>query len=240
MTLRRTVAVALMAGGAMLLAPVPAHAEYACWMSDGVRYCYDPNDGKVPVEPDPVPVEPTYVPTPPAPTVEQPWIQPVPVAPGPVQPLPAQPAPVRAAPQPAPAPAPMPFPVSVPPLGDGYYAQAAEVPAPTEELTSAEPEAAEVVSTTAVPAASASPTAVTAPSPAVSPSGAVATTTGQPGSAEPFDALPVVLVVGGVLAVAAVAWLVPPFRRALFEPGQARIEPARSGAAAHSGGEGPV
>ncbi|QOD04327.1 hypothetical protein [Pseudarthrobacter sp. BIM B-2242] len=221
-TLRRTVAVALMAGGAMLLAPAPAHAEYVCWMSDGIRYCYDPNDGKVPVEPDPVPVEPTYVPTPPAPSVEQPWIQPVPVEPGPVQPLPAQPAPVPAAPQPAPVPVPMPVPVYVPPTVDGYYAPAAAAPAPAAEVAPAEPVAAEAASAAAVPTASASPTAATAPSPAVSPSGAVASTTGQPGSAEPFDGLPVVLVAGGVLAVAAVAWLVPPFRRALLS--LARLE----------------
>lgn len=206
----------------MLLAPAPAHAEYVCWMSDGIRYCYDPNDGKVPVEPDPVPVEPTYVPTPPAPSVEQPWIQPVPVEPGPVQPLPAQPAPVPAAPQPALAPAPVPVPVYVPPAVDSYYVPGSEAPAPAADVSPAEPVAAEAASAAAVPVASASPTAATVPSPSVSPSGVVASTTGQPGSAEPFDALPVVLIAGGVLAVAAVAWLVPPVRRALLS--LARLE----------------
>jgi hypothetical protein len=212
MMLRRAATVALMAGGAMLLAPAPAYAEYVCWMSDGIRYCYDPNDGKVPVEPEPAPVEPTYVPTPPVPTVEQPWIQPVPVQPGSVQPVPVQPAPVPAAPQPAP----VPVPVYVPPQADRYYAAAEAAPAPAEEVLPAEPAAAEVPAPAAVPTASAGPTAVTVPSPAASPSAVVTSAAGQTGSAEPFDALPVVLIAGGVIAVAAVAWLVPPVRRALL------------------------
>jgi hypothetical protein len=127
-----------------------------CWMSDGIRYCYDPNDGKVPV------------------------------------------------------------PVYVPPQADGYYAPAAEAPAPAEEVLPAEPAAAGVPGPAAAPTASAGPTAVTVPSPAASPAAVVTSAAGQTGTAEPFDAVPVVLIAGGVIAVAAVAWLVPPVRRALL------------------------
>jgi hypothetical protein len=124
----------------MLLAPAPAHAEFVCWMSDGIRYCYDPNDGRVPVEPDPAPTEPLYVPTPPAAPVEQPWIQPVPVEPAPVQHVPA---PANPVPAPLPVPVnPVPVAVYVPPQSGGYYDSAAQAPVAVAEVP-AEP-AAEV------------------------------------------------------------------------------------------------
>ena len=124
----------------MLLAPAPAHADFVCWMSDGVRYCYDPNDGRVPAEPDPAPTEPLYVPTPPAAPVEQPWIQPVPVEPSPVQHVPA---PANPVPAPLPVPVnPVPVGVYVPPQSGGYYDSAAQAPVAVAEVP-AEP-AAEV------------------------------------------------------------------------------------------------
>lgn len=61
--MRHAAAVTMLAGAVMLLAPAPAHAEYVCWMSDGIRYCYDPGDRQVPAEPAPAPaVEPSYTP----------------------------------------------------------------------------------------------------------------------------------------------------------------------------------
>lgn len=218
MPLRRAAAVALFTGAAVLLAPAPAHAEFICWMSDGIRYCYD--DGRVPGGPDPVPVEEppfTQSPVPDPAPVEQP-----PVEPAPVQPAPAQPAPVQPAPAPAPV-NPVPVPAYAPPQSGGGHqasgpttdiqpaAGVAEA-ALVEALPSAEA-AAPVVDTAAVPTASASPTAAASPSSSASGSATVAS--GQASGTETLGALPLVLSVGGVLLTAALAWLVRPVRSAL-------------------------
>jgi len=83
--LRRSAAVILMAAGAVVLVPAPAQADYVCWMSDGIRYCYDPGDRQVPEEPPPAPVvEPPYTP----PAYTPPLAAPVPAQPAPAPPSP--------------------------------------------------------------------------------------------------------------------------------------------------------
>lgn len=221
---RRAAGIALFAGAAVLLAPAPAHAEFICWMSDDIRYCYD--DGRVPGAPDPAPVE--EPPVDPAPVPDPVLVLQPPVKPAPVQPVPVQPV-QPATPQPATvqlAPAPVyPVPVqgSVPPRYGGYQAAdtppaaqpAAEVPAeaaPAEAAPSADA-AAPVADTAAVPTISASPTA--AASPPSSASGTAIVASRQATSAETFDTLPLVLTLGGMLLATALAWFVRPVRSAL-------------------------
>jgi hypothetical protein len=228
--LRRAAAVALFAGGAMLLAPAPAHAEFICWMSDGIRYCYD--DGRVPGAPDPVPVplEPPVTPDPvpyPVPVIQPPAqpvsVQPVP-APAPVQPAPAPPATLHLAPAPV---YPVPGQAHAAPEYGGYQAAdasaaaqtAAEMPAeavPAETAPAEAPPsaaAAPVVDTAAVPTVSASPTA--APSAPSSASGTVIVASRRASSTETFNSLPLFLTLGGMLLAAALAWFVRPLRTAL-------------------------
>jgi hypothetical protein len=227
---RGAAGVATIAGLLMLLAPAPAHAEFVCWMSDGIRYCYDPNDGRVPVEPDPAPTEPLYVPTPPAAPVEQPWIQPVPVEPAPVQHVPA---PANPVPAPLPVPVnPVPVAVYVPPQSGGYYDSAAQAPVAVAEVPAepaaevaalpAEPAASEVTDAAPVPTVSASTTAAASPSPSSSASGVASLAGGQASGTEPSNVPPLVLLVGGVLLAAALAWFVPPVRLALARMARAK------------------
>ena len=221
---RRAAGIAVRAGAAVLLAPVPAHADFICWMSDGIRYCYD--DGRVPGASDPVPVE--EPPADPAPVPDPVLVIQPPVQPAPVQPVPVQPD-QPATPQPAVvqlAPAPV-YPVPVqgyaPPRYGGYQAvdtppalqPAAEVPAeaaPAADLPAADA-AAPVADTAAVPTISASPTA--AVSPPSSASGIAFVPSGQAASTEILDAVPLVLTLGGVLLTASLALFVPPVRSAL-------------------------
>jgi hypothetical protein len=215
---RGAAGVATIAGLLMLLAPAPAHAEFVCWMSDGIRYCYDPNDGRVPVEPDPAPTEPLYVPTPPAAPVEQPWIQPVPANPVPAPlPVPVNPVPVG---------------VYVPPQSGGYYDSAAQAPVAVAEVPAepaaevaalpAEPAASEVTDAAPVPTVSASTTAAASPSPSSSATGVASLAGGQASGTEPSNVPPLVLLVGGVLLAAALAWFVPPVRLALARMARAK------------------
>jgi hypothetical protein len=223
--LRRAAAVALFAGGAMLLAPAPAHAEFICWMSDGIRYCYD--DGGVPGAPDPVPVEaPPVTPAPvpdPVLVIQPPAkpasVQPVP-APAPVQPAPAPPAVVHLAPAPV---SPVSGQAYTAPVYGGY--QAADAPAaaqtademPAEAAPAQAPPSAEaatpVVDTAAVPTVSASPTAAR-PAPS-SASGTVIVASRHASSTETFNPLPLFLTLGGMLLAAALACFVRPVRTAL-------------------------
>ncbi|MDQ0679748.1 hypothetical protein QFZ30_003130 [Arthrobacter pascens] len=224
MPLRRAAGIALLAGVAVLLAPAPAHAEFICWMSDDIRYCYD--DGQVPGAPDPVPVE--EPPVDPAPVPDPVLVIERPVQPAPVQPVPVQPD-QPATPQPATvqlAPAPV-YPVPVQAYVPRQYGghQAADVPpaaqpvaevpaeaAPAEVPPSADA-AAPVADTAAVPTISASPTA--AVSPPSSASGTALVARGQATSTETLDALPLLLTLGGVLLTASLAWYVLPVRSAL-------------------------
>ncbi|RDV08576.1 hypothetical protein DXK94_18035 [Arthrobacter sp. RT-1] len=204
------------AGAAMLLAPAPAHAEFVCWMSDGIRYCYDPNDRQVPAEPEPVPVEePTYIPTPPAASVEQPWIQPVPAQPAPVQPVPA---PVNPVPVPPPALSnQVPVPVYVPPQ-PGYVPAAEGTEAIVEAPAQAVPEVIAVqtapaeAGTDAIHTPSASPTA--AASPSSSAPVAASVTSGQAASTQPVNP-PLVITTAGVLLTVALVWFAVPVRTVL-------------------------
>jgi hypothetical protein len=220
MSLRRTAVATTLSGALMLLAAAPAHAEYVCWMSDGIRYCYDPNDSQLPAEPPPAPVEePTFSPTPPAPTVEQPWIQPVPAAPAPVQPgsAPANGGPVH----------PVPVPAHAPPVSSGYHAPAVGAPVITAEVPLQHvPEApavstdvppaeasAPVPATVEVPSGSASPTATASPSTSATVVAGLAS--GQASSAAPFATLPLAFGAAGVSIVCAAAWFVVRRRRKL-------------------------
>jgi hypothetical protein len=217
MPLRRAAAATLIAGSAVLLTP-PAHAAFICWMSDGVRYCYD--DGTGPGSPDPVPSEEppvSPVPVPDPVPVQQLPVQPAP-APVPVQPAPAQPAPA----QPAPAPVnPIPVQAYRPQHGGhqtfdtpGAVRPAAEVPAEpalAEAPASADP--APVAETATVPTISASPTAEPSPPPSASVTSVVASS--QASGTEGFGGWPLVLTLGGALMGAALAWFVRPVRSAL-------------------------
>ncbi len=211
MPLRRAAGVAVIAGAVMLLAPAPAHAEFVCWMSDGVRYCYDDQDGKVPPEPEPAPVEePPFVPAPlPAPVV-QPPARPVPAPAGPVPaPAPVSATPVTVLPQqngyipPANAPA---------PAAEGPAAPAPAAPRPSATKP-AVPAAAKTVDTAAVPTTAASPTAAGSPPTSAS---VVAAAASEPASDnDAFPVLAIAVAGGGVLAAAAVALSMAPVRSRL-------------------------
>jgi hypothetical protein len=222
-SLRRTAVATMLPAALILLAAAPAHAEYVCWMSDGIRYCYDPNDRQLPAETPSAPVEePTYSPTPPAPAVEQPWIQPAPAAPAPVQPVPAYPvpAPVNAGPV-----QPVPVPAHAPPVSSGYHAaavepplataevpvpQAPDVPAVSTDVPSTEA-AAPVTATAEVPSGSASPTATS--SPTASATAVAALASGQASSSGPLAMLPLAFGAAGVSIMCAAAWFVRRRRR---------------------------
>ncbi|MDQ0147355.1 LPXTG-motif cell wall-anchored protein [Pseudarthrobacter niigatensis] len=208
--MRRSAAVILMAAGAVVLVPAPAQADYVCWMSDGIRYCYDPGDRQVPEEPPPAPVvEPPFTPpayTPPlaAPAPAQPAPAPVPDQPAPV---PAQPAPAPAVQAPTPVQAPrVPAPGYIPPQSTGYQppavAEAAEVAEasanvqaanePLETPPAPEPPTPAATSVTATPA---EPIQAAVP---VEVAGAPVA------GSEPFPALPVIGV--ALLLAGAGAW----------------------------------
>jgi hypothetical protein len=213
----------MIAGSAMVLTPVPAHAEFICWMSDGVRYCYD--DGRVPGAPDPVPVEePPAAPDPspvPAPVPVQqaplePPLEPAP-APGPVQPalapVPAQPVPAHA----------NPVPVYVPPRPGENQAvgnlpagqpgvDAAIETAPVEAPPAAET-AAPVAGTADAPVSASPAAAVSPPSSLVPVPDSEATQ--QASSSGLLNPLPLFLAAGGAVLAAAGVRLVRPVRAAL-------------------------
>jgi hypothetical protein len=202
----------VLAVAVLMLAPVPAHADYVCWTSDGTRYCYDPGDRQVPEEPSPAPVEPPYTPPPPAPSVEQP--SEVPAAAVPVQPAPVLPGP-------APAPAgevsvparPVPAPVYVPPQPNAGVLPSVEaaalVPVPAEADPVVTPSAGAAppadAPAAAVTPASADPSLTAAPSPSAPEAANIATD--QASSTASFSSLWLVIAVVGVTALAA-AWAV--------------------------------
>jgi hypothetical protein len=205
----------MIAGSAMVLTPVPAHAEFICWMSDGVRYCYD--DGRVPGAPDPVPVE--ELPAAPDPS---PVPAPVPVQQAPLEP-PLEPAPAPVPAQPVPAHA-NPVPVHIPPR-PGENRAVGNLPAgqpavdPAIETASVEaPPAAEtaapVAGTADAPTVSGSPAAaVSPPSSLVSVPDSEATQ--QASSSGLLNPLPLFLTAGGAVLAAAGVRLVRPVRAAL-------------------------
>lgn len=230
---RRAMGTLLVAGAAVLLLPAPANAAYVCWMSDGIRYCYDDTDGQVPAVPDPVPVEePPFVPAPvpvpvPAP-VEQPPIEPAPAA-APM--VPAVPAPAIPIPAAVPVPVkPVPAPVYVPARSGGYNI----LPEETYKTTAAEApvEPAPEVPPTAEAGPETEPQeAVDAPVPAgstvpASPAPSVSVTASkaseQAAAAGRFDVLPLVLMMAAALLVGGVAWLVPPVRTAVLRVAKAK------------------
>jgi hypothetical protein len=205
----------MIAGSAMVLTPVPAHAEFICWMSDGVRYCYD--DGRVPGAPDPVPVE-----EPPAAPDPSPVPAPVPVQQAPLEP-PLEPAPAPVPAQSVPAHA-NPVPVHIPPrpgenraVGNLPAGQpgvdAAIETAPVEAPPAAET-AAPVAGTADAPTVSGSPAAaVSPPSSLVSVPDSEAPQ--QASSSGLLNPLPLFLAAGGAVLAAAGVRLVRPVRAAL-------------------------
>jgi hypothetical protein len=213
----------MIAGSAMVLTPVPAHAEFICWMSDGVRYCYD--DGRVPGAPDPVPVEelpaapdPRSVPAP-VPRQQAPLEPPPEQAPAPV---PVQPALAQVPAQPVPAHA-NPVPVHIPPRPGGNRAVAnrpagqpgvepASETAPVEAPPAAET-AAPVAGTADAPVSGSPAAAVSPPSSLVSVPDSEATQ--QASSSGLLNPLPLFLAAGGAVLAAAGVRLVRPVRAAL-------------------------
>ncbi|MDQ0635096.1 hypothetical protein QFZ40_003005 [Arthrobacter pascens] len=215
----RAVGVPVLAAAALVLAPGPAHAEYVCWMSDGIKYCYDPGDRQVPDEPTPAPiVEPPYTPPEPGPPGEQPGAASAPAPAVPVEPAPVHPitAPVNEGPAPIPAPVrPVPVPVYAPPQRSGYHAPAAEPPVASADargeaapsLAPSPPEPASPVEDAQAMAATASvgPTSSAATSSSASMAPKVATD--QASSADSSSPLPLMTGVG-FLAASAAAWFV--------------------------------
>jgi len=208
----RAAAGAVLAVAVLMWAPVPAHADYVCWTSDGTRYCYDPGDRQVPEEPSPAPVELPYTPPPPAPSAEQPAVvQPpaAPVQPAPVQPAPA-PVPVREVSVPA---RPVPAPVYVPPQPNAGVPTSVEatalvpVAAEADPVVTASAEAAPPANApaAAVSPASAKPSLTAAPSLSAPEAASVATE--QASSTASFSSLWLVIGVVGLTALA-VAWAV--------------------------------
>lgn len=216
----RAFVVLLLAWTGLLLAPVQAHAAMVCWMSDGVRYCYD--DGTIPGTPPPSPEpppapEPDPVVTPPAPPAPPPATAPAP----PPNPEP-NPAPVYQAPR---------GPYVPPKAGTGYQAPAL-VPVPQGGPANHTDAAAEAVQAGEAPAeaapaqsaapvestAAATPPERTSPSPAATPpakTAAVTASSEDAHGAEGFSTGPWLFIAGGVMLTAALVWFVGPLRAAV-------------------------